>query len=226
MLKPLIDRFNATCRGSITRFVMIEKGDDLKQSLNQFVSALVSEIGPKATIGSIQKEMQQGKYISALGEVMSEKMPDAKLVDLTDAITDTVSIRLPEDMDYFAKCSKFLCRIYKDYIDQVEQKAERDEEITQGQMSRHLNVLFEEKVSKYALEQGIVGDSISQVFNPCIQSGGVYTMSLSFKNDNSVMQYDAIVMSAMISYYDYNCLVSRTLLFGTEKAEENDYKLM
>lgn len=225
-MKPLIDRFNSSSRSAIGQFVMIDKGDDLKQSIATFVDRILADIGRQGVIGSILQEMQQGKYITTLADVMSDKMPDAKVVDVTKLVEDVVSIRLPEEEEYFNKCATVLCKVYRDYLVEVEKLAEKDQDISQGKLSKNLSGIFEERVGKYAAESKIEADLLAQVINPCIQSGGEYTLSLSFKYDENPLQYDAVTMSAMLSYYDYKCLVSRTLLFSAEKSLENDYKLM
>lgn len=226
LLNSLEEHFNKKNRGPLKEFVVVEKGEDLKESLNYFIDRVCKELPSCPKIATLKDEPQQGKYIVALGDVLSDKIPNSTLVDMTEEITDLLSTRFPEEVEFFEKCGKVLCKTFKVFTQEIVDASSKEEEITQGKMAEKLGKLFENMCDQSCKEVQAMPNAMNLVIDPVIQSGGNFTLTTSSKFNQDLLVYDSVVIIAMASYYDYKCQIARTLFFGSQREDEEDYKFM
>lgn len=226
LLKSLAETFKKRNKGPIQEFIVEEKGEDLKESLSYFIDRVCKELSPFPKIASLKEELQQGKYIVAFGDVLSQKLPNATLIDMAEEIADLLSMRFPEDLDYFEKCGKVLGKFFRNFKQEIQDASSKDEVISQGKMSERLANFFEKKCEEYCKEANTTPNAMCMEIDPVIQSGGNYTLTPTVRFNQEPLVYDAVVLIGLASYYDYKCQIARTLLFGTKKEDEDDYKFL
>lgn len=226
VLKGLADTVKEKSRGTIKRFEIIEKKEDLVASTLEFIELVKGSLPDKPIIGMIEKEPQKGKYADALKSAMSEKLGNATIVDASDTISDILSIRRPQDIPIFEKCSKFVIAAFKEFVSRIQEAANKDEKVKQSNISDEMNKQIDKQLPRLCREFELESDFVYGVAAPLVQSGGNYTFKTSSLSSEADLSYDNVVLTFTGSYFDFKVSATRTLIFSPSSSDEDDYKLM
>ena len=205
--------------------------DDNTSKIKEIFEKVKEDINKnEINIGYLQEEKGIGKAVEEFYSV-ADNLEGMKLVDTPLLIDEIIQIKDKEEFNLINISSRFSCYIL-DYLNkEFENDVEEEKTIKHMKISEEVKKMYEkdnfkkkfkEKYSRFNIDPTLI-----EVKNiPVIQSGGNYTLDCYKESDSNELSSDIIICKAFATYKDYNSQVIRTFMIDSDKARQNQYKIL
>ena len=213
------------------KIILRSPTEDDKEKIKDILENIKKDINkPEINIGYLKAERGIGKAVEEFYSV-AEKMEGMNLVDKPGLIDEIIQIKDRDELNSINISSKFACYILSYLNKEFENDVEGENKVTHKDISSAVKKMYEkeafkkkfiEKNSKYKISS----QSIEIKYPPVIQSGGNYSLDCFQESDSTELSSDIIICKAFALYKDYNAQVIRTFMINSEKAQQNQYKIL
>ena len=214
-----------------TKIILRSPTEDDKEKIKDILENIKKDINKsEINIGYIKAERGLGKAVEEFYSV-AENMEGLNLVDKPGLIDEIIQIKDRDELNSINISSKFACYILSYLNKEFENDVEGENKVTHKDISSAVKKMYEkeafkkkfiEKNSKYKISS----QSIEIKYPPVIQSGGNYSLDCFQESDSTELSSDIIICKAFALYKDYNAQVIRTFMINSEKAQQNQYKIL
>ena len=184
-------------------------------------------------IGYIKAERGIGKAVDEFYSV-AENLEGIHLVDTPLLIDEIIQTKDRDELNLMNISSKFSCYLLDFLNKEFENDVEEEKSVTHMKISSEVKKMYDDekdntfkkkfvnKYSKYKIDYRLL-----EIKNtPVIQSGGNYTLDILKESDSNLLSSDIIICKAFATYKDYNSQVIRTFMIDSNKAQQNQYKIL
>ena len=213
------------------KIILRSPTEDDKEKIKDILENIKKDINKsEINIGYIKAERGLGKAVEEFYSV-AENMEGLNLVDKPGLIDEIIQIKDRDELNSINISSKFACYILSYLNKEFENDVEGENKVTHKDISSAVKKMYEkeafkkkfiEKNSKYKISS----QSIEIKYPPVIQSGGNYSLDCFQESDSTELSSDIIICKAFALYKDYNAQVIRTFMINSEKAQQNQYKIL
>ena len=213
------------------KIILRSPTEDDKEKIKDILENIKKDINKsEINIGYIKAERGLGKAVEEFYSV-AENMEGLNLVDKPGLIDEIIQIKDRDELNSINISSKFACYILSYLNKEFENDVEGENKVTHKDISSAVRKMYEkeafkkkfiEKNSKYKISS----QSIEIKYPPVIQSGGNYSLDCFQESDSTELSSDIIICKAFALYKDYNAQVIRTFMINSEKAQQNQYKIL
>ena len=213
------------------KIILRSPTEDDKEKIKDILEKIKKDINKsEINIGYIKAERGLGKAVEEFYSV-AENMEGLNLVDKPGLIDEIIQIKDRDELNSINISSKFACYILSYLNKEFENDVEGENKVTHKDISSAVKKMYEkeafkkkfiEKNSKYKISS----QSIEIKYPPVIQSGGNYSLDCFQESDSTELSSDIIICKAFALYKDYNAQVIRTFMINSEKAQQNQYKIL
>ena len=205
--------------------------DDNTSKIKEIFEKVKEDINKsEINIGYLQEEKGIGKAVEEFYSV-ADNLEGMKLVDTPLLIDEIIQIKDKEEFNLINISSRFSCYIL-DYLNkEFENDVEEEKTIKHMKISEEVKKIYEkdnfkkkfkEKYSRFNIDPTLIEVKNS----PVIQSGGNYTLDCYKESDSNELSSDIIICKVFATYKDYNSQVIRTFMIDSDKARQNQYKIL
>ena len=184
-------------------------------------------------IGYLKAERGIGKAVDEFYSV-AENLEGIHLVDTPLLIDEIIQTKDRDELNLMNISSKFSCYLLDFLNKEFENDVEEEKSVTHMKISSEVKKMYDDekdntfkkkfvnKYSKYKIDYHLL-----EIKNtPVIQSGGNYTLDILKESDSNLLSSDIIICKAFATYKDYNSQVIRTFMIDSNKAQQNQYKIL
>ena len=211
--------------------ILRKPSEDNTEKIKEILEKLKQDINKsEINIGYNKAEKGIGPAVEEFYSV-ANNFEGITLVDKPTLIDEIIQTKDKEELNLINISSRFSCFILSHLNKEFENDVEGEKTITHREISSILKKMYEkdsfkkkfiEKNSKYKISQQFLEVKNS----PVIQSGGHYTLDCFKESDSNELSSDIIIIKASALYKDYNSQVIRTFMINSNKAQQNQYKIL
>ncbi|OMJ20537.1 FACT complex subunit spt16 [Smittium culicis] len=186
----------------------------------------LSSFGSKPNIGKLVKESQSGKFSDEWESLVTSSNIQFEYTDISPAIGAILSTKDSLELEPIRFASSLSSKIMRDYfIDMMADCLDSGTSISHEKLSENIeNSIFDPKTRKKAkIPESVSEDDTEWCFNPIIQSGGEYNLSVSAISDEKKLHPGVILCSLGIRYQNYCSIIARSFLIDPKKSQEKNY---
>ena len=210
------------------KIVLRVPANDNTPEIQKILENILKEINKdEINLGYLQKEKGIGKTVEEFYKV-AENMNRINLIDTPLLVDEILQIKDELELSLLDISSKYSCYLL-DYLNkEFENDVEDEKTITHQKISEEIKKLTgKENFNKKFLAKNKVDiSSIEIKYMPIIQSGGKYTWDPFTPSDSNKLTSDIIICKAFATYKEYNSQVIRTFMIDSDKAQQNQYKIL
>ena len=171
-----------------------------------------------------------GKAVEEFYSV-AKNMEGLNLVDKPELIDEIIQTKDRDELNSINIASRFACFILSYLNKEFENDVEGEKKVAHKDISAAVKKMYDkEAFKKKFIEKNnkykISAPSIEIKKTPVIQSGGEYSLDCFEESDNNDLSSDIIICKAFALYQDYNGQIIRTFMINSEKAQQNQYKIL
>ncbi|PVU99977.1 hypothetical protein BB559_000235 [Furculomyces boomerangus] len=199
-----------------------KENEPILESILENISKLKST--PK--IGKFLKEKPQGKFVDEWENCIKKINFRAEDIDISPGVGAVLSLRDSNEMESVRFACDVSSKIMSEYfIDTMADFVGSGVDITHDQFSEKIgDALWDPKVRRKAkIPEKATEDDTEWCFNPIVQSGGAYNLSVSAVSDEQNLHPGVIICSLGIRYQTYCSVIARTFLIDSNKDQEKNY---
>ena len=210
------------------KIVLRVPANDNTPEIQKILENILKEINKdEINLGYLQKEKGIGKTVEEFYKV-AENMNRINLIDTPLLVDEILQIKDELELSLLDISSKYSCYLL-DYLNkEFENDVEDEKTVTHQKISEEIKKLTgKENFNKKFLAKNKVDiSSIEIKYMPIIQSGGKYTWDPFTPSDSNKVTSDIIICKAFATYKEYNSQVIRTFMIDSDKAQQNQYKIL
>ena len=213
------------------KIILRTPSDDNTPKIKEIFENIKQEINKnEINIGYIKEEKGIGKAVEEFYSV-ADNIEGIHLVDTPNLIDEIIQTKDKNELNLINISSRYSCylldHLNKEFENDVEEEKiikhiKISEEVKKMYEKENFKKKFKEKYSKYNINPQL----LEVKYTPVIQSGGNYTLDCFKESDNNELSSDIIICKAFASYKDYNSQIIRTFMIDSNKAQQNQYKIL
>ena len=213
------------------KIILRTPSDDNTPKIKEIFENIKQEINKnEINIGYIKEEKGIGKAVEEFYSV-ADNIEGIHLVDTPNLIDEIIQTKDKNELNLINISSRYSCYLLDHLNKEFENDVEEEKVIKHIKISEEVKKMYEkenfkkkfkEKYSKYNINPQL----LEVKYTPVIQSGGNYTLDCFKESDNNELSSDIIICKAFASYKDYNSQIIRTFMIDSNKAQQNQYKIL
>ena len=213
------------------KIILRTPSDDNTPKIKEIFENIKQEINKnEINIGYIKEEKGIGKAVEEFYSV-ADNIEGIHLVDTSNLIDEIIQTKDKNELNLINISSRYSCYLLDHLNKEFENDVEEEKVIKHIKISEEVKKMYEkenfkkkfkEKYSKYNINPQL----LEVKYTPVIQSGGNYTLDCFKESDNNELSSDIIICKAFASYKDYNSQIIRTFMIDSNKAQQNQYKIL
>ena len=213
------------------KIILRTPSDDNTPKIKEIFENIKQEINKnEINIGYIKEEKGIGKAVEEFYSV-ADNIEGIHLVDTPNLIDEIIQTKDKNELNLINISSRYSCylldHLNKEFENDVEEEKiikhiKISEEVKKMYEKENFKKKFKEKYNKYNINPQL----LEVKYIPVIQSGGNYTLDSFKESDNNELSSDIIICKAFATYKDYNSQVIRTFMIDSNKAQQNQYKIL
>lgn len=232
-LQPLI---NSTNNNNI---VIYSRNKDPEHNHAQFdkffkeIEASLSE--SNKTIGILQKDKYQGKFITEWNPLWNDFQSKAELMDVAAGISETLEFKDEEEQKNLRIAARASVNMVNYFTDEMSKIIDEDLNVTNSKLVEKIeNKIDDAKFFKNMdanksmkkLGKDFDLNNLDWCYKPIVQSNGTYELKFSVESNDDKLSGPVIMTSLGLRYHNYCSNVSRTFLIAPSKEMEKNYEFL
>lgn len=232
-LQPLI---NSTNNNNI---VIYSRNKDPEHNHAQFdkffkeIEASLSE--SNKTIGILQKDKYQGKFITEWNPLWDDFQSKAELMDVAAGISETLEFKDEEEQKNLRIAARASVNMVNYFTDEMSKIIDEDLNVTNSKLVEKIeNKIDDAKFFKNMdanksmkkLGKDFDLNNLDWCYKPIVQSNGTYELKFSVESNDDKLSGPVIMTSLGLRYHNYCSNVSRTFLIAPSKEMEKNYEFL
>lgn len=232
-LQPLI---NSTNNNNI---VIYSRNKDPEHNHAQFdkffkeIEASLSE--SNKSIGILQKDKYQGKFITEWNPLWNDFQSKAELMDVAAGISETLEFKDEEEQKNLRIAARASVNMVNYFTDEMSKIIDEDLNVTNSKLVEKIeNKIDDAKFFKNMdanksmkkLGKDFDLNNLDWCYKPIVQSNGTYELKFSVESNDEKLSGPVIMTSLGLRYHNYCSNVSRTFLIAPSKEMEKNYEFL
>jgi nucleosome binding factor SPN SPT16 subunit len=232
-LQPLI---NSTNNNNI---IIYSRNKDPEHNHAQFdkffkeIEASLSE--SNKTIGILQKDKYQGKFIAEWNPLWDDFQSKAELMDVAAGISETLEFKDEEEQKNLRIAARASVNMVNYFTDEMSKIIDEDLNVTNSKLVEKIeNKIDDAKFFKNMdtnksmkkLGKDFDLNNLDWCYKPIVQSNGTYELKFSVESNDDKLSGPVIMTSLGLRYHNYCSNVSRTFLIAPSKEMEKNYEFL
>jgi nucleosome binding factor SPN SPT16 subunit len=232
-LQPLI---NSTNNNNI---IIYSRNKDPEHNHAQFdkffkeIEASLSE--SNKTIGILQKDKYQGKFITEWNPLWDDFQSKAELMDVAAGISETLEFKDEEEQKNLRIAARASVNMVNYFTDEMSKIIDEDLNVTNSKLVEKIeNKIDDAKFFKNMdanksmkkLGKDFDLNNLDWCYKPIVQSNGTYELKFSVESNDDKLSGPVIMTSLGLRYHNYCSNVSRTFLIAPSKEMEKNYEFL
>lgn len=232
-LQPLI---NSTNNNNI---VIYSRNKDPEHNHAQFdkffkeIEASLSE--SNKSIGILQKDKYQGKFITEWNPLWNDFQSKAELMDVAAGISETLEFKDEEEQKNLRIAARASVNMVNYFTDEMSKIIDEDLNVTNSKLVEKIeNKIDDAKFFKNMdanksmkkLGKDFDLNNLDWCYKPIVQSNGTYELKFSVESNDDKLSGPVIMTSLGLRYHNYCSNVSRTFLIAPSKEMEKNYEFL
>lgn len=232
-LQPLI---NSTNNNNI---IIYSRNKDPEHNHAQFdkffkeIEASLSE--SNKSIGILQKDKYQGKFITEWNPLWNDFQSKAELMDVAAGISETLEFKDEEEQKNLRIAARASVNMVNYFTDEMSKIIDEDLNVTNSKLVEKIeNKIDDAKFFKNMdanksmkkLGKDFDLNNLDWCYKPIVQSNGTYELKFSVESNDDKLSGPVIMTSLGLRYHNYCSNVSRTFLIAPSKEMEKNYEFL
>lgn len=202
---------------------------DRKDTSMEDVLNRVKKMGRKVGIVEKEKSKHAGDFVkewyAAFDKECTGPNPKLEQVDVENALHDILSIKTQQELGYISDASKIVSRaLEKIFKPNMESIIDEEKKIVHFSLAENTEEAIVSMKLKKKNDQDDI--EIECPFQPIIQSGGKYNLSIHATNNDDELHFGTICCILGAKFKSYCATIARTYMIDASKQQAANYQFL